>query len=250
MYYLRSKYVRSKGKVKQRVTNFINNQIEESISLTKLENFLAKFYVFVSPTFQDYANGYRPKHKIIISTFIQITHLLIILRFIISGIIDKPWIWSVMSDASYLLGNSRVISIMIGMFGIFSFLSICSMYLMDSHSKLHVIPFLNDIKTKKNDNQLNRTYKKFAVRTKLFTKFWYEPILYPSIAIVFSVLFSSTTVAYFDPRMNFSLISITFWNLYTLIWLTNSAAMGFGDFVYWRPIMGKKSNECLKFFQF
>ena len=50
-------------KVKHKFNNHLCETPEESIHITKLENFVKKYYIMVSQSFEDYINGNKPSNK-------------------------------------------------------------------------------------------------------------------------------------------------------------------------------------------
>jgi hypothetical protein len=58
--YLGSQAIRLSNKWKDSKSFLIFDEIDESIGIKKLENFMTKFYTLVSPTFDDYVSSNRP----------------------------------------------------------------------------------------------------------------------------------------------------------------------------------------------
>ncbi len=65
------------------------------------------------------------------------------LRFLISSIHNNPWILSLMSDANNLLGNQKLVSLIVSL-AAFMFGGVLKC--MDLTSILHTIAISNDIK--------------------------------------------------------------------------------------------------------
>ena len=100
-----------RGKMNAKFNTFIYNDNEESVNLEKYETFMKKYYIMISPTFEDYMNRNIHIKRIIIAIAIKFLTILVIIKYFISAIINKPWIWSLLSDGNYLFGNQRLISI-------------------------------------------------------------------------------------------------------------------------------------------
>ena len=87
-----------------------HNTNEEDICFEKFEKFMTKHYIMISPTFDDYVKGNRHSKRLIIIIIMKIISLLMIFKYIISAIINNPWIWSLLSDGNYIIGNQRILT--------------------------------------------------------------------------------------------------------------------------------------------
>ena len=220
-------------RIKKKFNSFIYNDIEESVYFEKFEKFMKNYYIMISPTFQDYMNGNIPIKRIIISIIIKFISILVIMKYIISAIINKPWIWSVLSDGNYLLGNQRLLSIDVAFGNVLTFILIEGVFhYFELNQRLYIFSLLNDIKNETNNPYLKFKYRlKFSIHLKIIAKYCLN-IVYPNILLTFAIFFGSTIVAYFDPNMNFSIISITFWGICTFIWLVCFHSIPIGHSVH------------------
>ena len=167
-------------KVKQKFANFLRETQEESVYFNKFEKFLKKFYIFVSPTLEDYVNDNKPKKRRYILFIIRFAGFLTALRFGTSMIFNNEWVSMVMSDANYLLGNQRMISCLICL----AFLSLNVLIggwiqYMEHSNILAILNYLYSIKIKTIDNRLIPKYRlRFLIQFRFITKFLLEKALY------------------------------------------------------------------------
>ena len=72
---LKNKLIAVPNKVRQRYNNFFNETNEQN-KYNKIENFTKKYFITVSPTFEDYFNKNRPKKRKIITIFLRFVDIL------------------------------------------------------------------------------------------------------------------------------------------------------------------------------
>ena len=158
-------------KVKRKFNDFLNYNKEESIGINIIEKYAKNNYVIVSPTFEDYVKGNRPKKRQLIKLLIQIINFFCVLRLGVSAIFHDKWIVSIMSDANHMLGNKTFISGSIAM----AFFQCCFsigglVHYMDMKSTLHCVSLLVDIKNKTVEYPLNSKYRqRFCIQLRFLS---------------------------------------------------------------------------------
>ena len=88
----------------QMIKDYINCDLNEEIdiNINRIEKVATKYFVFISPSFEDYVNGNRPKKRLFIKCLIVFINVLTAFRFGICAIFNNKWIVSVMSDANWV----------------------------------------------------------------------------------------------------------------------------------------------------
>ena len=195
-----------------------NNQLIKEFD--KLENFFIKSYALVSPSFDAYRVGNRPKKRLLIIILIKMFGGFIsFLRCVIAISFNTPLIAWLTSDAFYIMGNRYIISLImasgaIGMCIVIGGFTI----LMDMKSDLVAIEYFHEMKAKIVSGFVSEKYrKKFYRQLRFTTKYISWPLLLflcMNATMVFSL---PPIIAYFMPDTNYSVPNIIFWTICTVV---------------------------------
>src|SRR5882672_3820950 len=94
-----------KIKLEQNFKNVPFDNIEERACFDKLEQFLTRTYIMISPSFHGYLSGHQPFKRVLIVCIIKINAILFILRYMAAIIWDTPYVRTLTSNANHVLGN-------------------------------------------------------------------------------------------------------------------------------------------------
>jgi len=197
-----------------------------------LEKFFCESNLIVPQTFDGYSDGKKHLRRRIIIWAHNICFWIIIVRFIILANINKPWIWSLLTDPFYLAGKQNLVHIMLCCFT----LNVTYMqYIFLNFEKNQNSEFLtllrrignNTIEYKLED----KYYRKFCKKLKFAVKYLLGPIYLVSVYSPTISLAFLKMIACFDPNMDFSLITLI------LIFLMEYNCLRHGWSVAWGAIV-------------
>ena len=206
---------------KKNLNHIVLDNIEERKSFLKLEKFLSKSLVLISPTFDDYMTEHRPIKRILMVALVKLCVILFILRLLLSVIfIDNHYISVVlMSDANHILGSKLLISSAL-MYGHIGGLML-SYFLeyFDLTSRLTVVQYLYEIKNLVVTYGLIEEYRlKYYKKMNFIAKHISWPFLMNMVFNSSLFIIMPPFFGYFLwPEMGFSLLSIILWTPITLI---------------------------------
>ena len=216
--------------VKQRLIYFINRKRDESIAAKRIVN-LAHIYYLVVSSIEDYNNEYLSLKRTVVVTLMRVILFVNGLRYLISAGFPSKTMWSLMSDANYLLTNPRVFSLFCSLASfIILFIMVVVEYQELNHS-FSLWQFLCEMYFHEMTFKLNKnSWNKFKLKADLLTKTVMKYLFWVLLSATSSILIGSTILAYFEPGSNFSLLAIIIWSPITVIWLIlfyATSAVGF-----------------------
>ena len=214
---------------------FLDKNNQESVGLAKIEKFCAKYFVFIANNWDDYYEGNALKTRTRICLTLRLILLLISIKFLFSTLFPKhQGIRAVLSDGTYLLGDSRLIS---SFCFIGSFLAVSTGLLYNYYElkgRLFVVQFLNDIKYKRNTFRLsNRNSNKFGIHLNLISKYAMEQVstLLGGSSVAF--LITTSILAYIPHESDFNLPSLILWTPITAVTVMQLWKILLGGIVIW-----------------
>ena len=98
---------------KHKFNTFLNKNSDISLAIDRIFGFIQKYRITVFKTLDDYHYNRRQSSRVFWVTFLRSLSLLTCLRYLISSIMPEKWVIILMSDANHLLGNQKVITIML-----------------------------------------------------------------------------------------------------------------------------------------
>ena len=212
--------------------HIIFDNIEERKSFLKLEKYLSKTFVVISPTFDSYITDDRPFNRILVVILMKLANIAFIIRYMSSIIFSHNNYISIvlMSDANHLLGNKILISsvLCLGHFVTFMFSLVIQYF--DMTSQLTVIQYLYEIKNVLIENRLNPKYsKKYYKQMNFLTKHFSWPLLSNMVLNSCLLILLPPILSYIiEPERGLSLISIILWTPISFIAIVefNSTVLG------------------------
>ena len=165
---------------KKNINHIVLDNIEERKSFLKLESFLAKTLMVISPTFDSYMTGHRPIKRIVAVCLLKTATLLFLLRFGLSILYyDNQYISVVlMCNPCHILGNGILLSCVFfgGHLITLSFSTMIQYF--DMTSKLSVVQYMYEIKNLVIDCRLVGDYRqKYYKKMNFITKHFSWPLL-------------------------------------------------------------------------
>ena len=190
--------------------------LKPTLDWTKLKSIVLDTICLWPRTGDSYCEQIIPRYRIITTIIIRMGTLLVLIKFIICGVYGEQVRFS-MADGSYLLGDSMVIAGLASV-GAFLTLSLGFVYNYNElNDSLYMIEFLNDIKNKRNANQLSpKNSIKFGIHLNIATKYLLKQPSYFLMIAMALILIISSTVAYIQG--NTTLIYLIFWSVMTVLW--------------------------------
>ena len=200
-------------KVKQSFETFIGNNCEQSIAVDKIVLLANKYGLFLSDDLDQYESGRRVSKRRLFTVFLlKLATFLTAVRYFLSSVFYSRTVVILMSDASYLFGKPRIISMVLCMasFNITVLEQILHSQELRQTSKLLI--FLNNYKHKRILQMKAFITRRLTIQTNLLIKYIYEFAFWPLVISSSALYAFASIVAYLDPNSGFMLISIIFWS--------------------------------------
>ena len=192
----------------------INNEF------SKLEKFLTHSYSLVSHSFEDYVHGVRPKKRLYIILMIKFFGgFLSSVRCISAMTMGSPLVRSIMSEANHIMGNRYIISLIMTSGGLGMCLWVGGFtILMDMKMKLIAIDHLIIMRNQLTSGAMKSEFRNNFLRRLYFTN---KYISWPLVIFLMTnatLVFSLPPIgAYFQPGSIYSMPSIIFWTISTIV---------------------------------
>ena len=202
-----------------KVNEFVIKKSDPSIAITKLERFCRNHLILVSDNFDQYAENER-RHSNIKSlavTLSRLVQLVYLFKYIIPALLPMNGVKTYMVEATYMLGDPRIISAM--MFMCLLTVSSIAIYIQyaERNNKLFVLLFFSQLKRNVFPIKL-RNRSKFGLKINLMTeyllKYFYNSLFIP-ISMVFIV---PLIIVYLKSDSHLLLPLVLFWSLVTILW--------------------------------
>ena len=206
---------------KKGLNHIVMDNIEERKSFLKLENFLSKTLILISPTFDAYMTAHRPIRRILVVLLMKIAAILFLFRYLMSIIFNDNHFISVvlMSNANHILGNKFLISCAFLGGHLVTFLFSTVVQYFGLKSKLTVVEYLYEIKNLVIEVRLTGDYRtKYYKKMNMITKHLSWPMLANMVLNGSLIIIGPPFIAYFtEPEKGYSLCSILLWTPITLL---------------------------------
>ena len=193
-----------KQKSRIRVNNLIGNLSQVSVGLNRIEKSCAQFHMIMAEDWDHFYLGEVKNRRIAIVLFLNMTTLLMLIRCIFVGLYrDHFWIHLSTVEAIHLIGHPALIASLGSAGALFLLLLRLTFIYHEVKGSLYNFEFLNDIKHKRNTNQLSAKYsKKFGIYTNLCGKYFSKLPGYVFGIATSSLINLTTIIDYMDK--NFS----------------------------------------------
>jgi len=211
----------------------MNNNDDDPFGYLALIKFFNDHHIIISPSIDGYINGNRPLKRIIIVYSHVVIEWIVILRFLILAFTNKPWISGSLGDPLYLLETEGLIY--------FAFISLALtgaigqwiLLYYEKESGLSFMTFLQEVMDNTTQYKLEpRNYIRFCKISKFLIRWFIGPFFKVLILIQPIILTPLLIKAYFDPDMDFSIITLILSFLLFLIWFRHCFALALSTFIF------------------
>ena len=223
---------RSSYLAEQRFNEFLKNKYNETLGLTKVEQFSCKYYVLLSDNFNDYIDRITLKKRVF-AVVIQRTILLIfIFRYLICAVVDEPWTRTMLGNANHLLGSSRIVSGFLCITGTLVLAIVGIINIKEVNGTHHMIAVLRAIKTKTIRNRVNaKNSKKYGLISNLLADILLNRMFLPLFIIFFVVLSVPSILAYVEDDL--PLLIVLLWLIPNLSFSFQLFSIIFAGTLFW-----------------
>ena len=160
------------------------------------------------------------------------------LKFLLNVFSDNKIIKIITSDQSYLMGNTRLVSLMMSIC-IFT-ISLMAFHLQfeEQNNSNETIKFMYALKKKTLHIKLNYTHqRKLGLRSNFLVKYFLD-FLHKFVTFFVSLmLISLITLAYFDPGSGYYLTIVLFWYIMAILWAIHFYAILAYTATVWTTIL-------------
>ena len=132
--------------MKNKFNEFLDNNSDQSVGITRLENFGQRHGILINKSYNDYEFGMMSKHRIVYASIMRLASFMTAFRFLTSALSNNKCIYTIMSDANYMLGNQRLISGITVMARLIILLIGLVIQLQEMTKHLHPLKFMNQYK--------------------------------------------------------------------------------------------------------
>jgi len=210
----------------------INDNNDDPYGYLVMEKFFRDNYLFISPTFEDCIDGNRPlKRRIIVGLYLLL-QLIVIIRFAIIAIVNKPWIWILLADQLYLLKTGNLCSLLIFCWALNGISVNCILLYFEPKLNKTVLTFLQIIRNNESEYKLQDIYyDEFCKKSKFIIEWAFGPFFKVFMFIVSFVLILLSIKAYLDPDMSFSITVMILTIVMLFVWLYHCLATILGPVI-------------------
>jgi hypothetical protein len=200
--------------------NYINDN-KDDFGYFTIEKFAVWNNIIFTPSIEEYSSGSRPLKRQLLTYAYHILVSILEIKFAIIALINKPWIYTLLSDPFYIMGQNHLPVIMYGLFISLAIVAQQTSITFERNMKFEFISLLQRMKNNQNIYKLNdKYYGKFRRNSKFIAKIILGPLFIAGVlsnVIPFSYL---SLKAYFDSEMNFSSIGLMInYILFTICWI-------------------------------
>jgi len=219
--------------IKLKINNFINNNDDDPFGYLALIKFTFDHHITISSSVDDYINGNRPLKRKIFAYFHIVIGWVVILRFAILAIINKPWIWSLLGDPYYILGGDNLIQITLNCATLMGVIGQHIILYYEKKMDLSFVIFLKEVMDNTTEYRLqHRYYLRFCKISKFLVR-WPLLLVYKAgVSILMTLYLILTIKAYLDPDMDFSIIAMILPCLLNYFCFTHYAAFLLVSFIW------------------
>ena len=204
-------------RIKRFQKEFHRDNVDLVKAINKIENFLSKYYLITSDSFMHYRNGKRNKNKVILAIIMRIAMALSIIKYFLSFITKNRMIMALINDETNLVGNPRLVSLMLSLF--IGEILLGGIYLQytDMSNTCFPFDFLQMLKVYSRSNKFNmRNQRKFGRRIYLVVNILFKGFYVLAIVSSLTILLA-LCLAYYKSKQEYYLPCLLFWSLVTII---------------------------------
>ena len=174
-------------------------------------------------------NNKQITNSIILKMFMLITGL----RYLISSVVNNKSITIMMADANYLLGNSRLFSILYCMAAFLMLTIDLFLLVFELRHRFYVLNFLNDFKKNKLIPLSVRNGKKLVTIADIMSRYLMSQTFWPLVILTNTLCNGAVIMAYFDPNQGFHWYSVIAGTVSFFIFLISLYATVAAGVVFW-----------------
>jgi hypothetical protein len=188
--------------------NYINDN-KDDFGYFTIEKFLVWNNIVFAPSLEEYLKGNRPLKRKLLTYAYYILLWIDGIKFAIIALINKPWIYTLLSDPFYIQGQNNLPVIMHGLFISLAIVAQQTSIIFESNKKFEWFSLLQRMKNNQNIYKLNdKYYGKFRRNSKFIVKIILGPLFIVDVLLSVIPLIYLSLKAYFDSEMNFSSIGL------------------------------------------
>ena len=186
-------------------------------AINKIENFGTRYNLITSDSIQDYMNGKRNTNKIIIVTLMRIAMALCIIKYLLSFFTKNRMIMALINDETHLVGNPRLVSLMLSMLiGCIQLVGLCLQHMIITNS-FYALDFMQMLKVFSRSNRFYmRNHRKFGRRINLVVSVlidgYYVLVIGSSLTFILALCLS-----YNESNGEYYLPCLFFWCFVTVL---------------------------------
>ena len=212
--------------LRNRFNTFLDNHRNISDAIDRVFKFIQKYQISVHKSLEDYQIHQIKQRRLFLVTLLRAITLLTCIRYSISALIRTKWMFALMSDANYLMGNQMLTSLVLSIacFTIFCIGSIVQFKEMSKTNEL--FQFMYDFKHKRIIPLNDKHSKRLTLIVNLMARYLMEQAFWPLVLATWGIIGMTTVIEYINEQ--FYLISILIWNLlflgsliqfYGIVWI-------------------------------
>jgi hypothetical protein len=209
--------------------NYVNDN-KDDFGYFTIEKFMVRNNIIFTPSLEEYSKGNRPLKRQLLTYAYYIILWIFGIKFAIIALINKPWIYTLLSDPFYILRQNHLPVIMYGLCILTAIVGQQTSLTFERNMKFEWFSLLQRMKNNQNIYKLNdKYYGKFRRNSKFIVKIILGPIFIVGV-LLNTIPFSYLSLkAYFDSEMNFSSICLTInYVLLTICWIHCSTIFAIG----------------------
>jgi hypothetical protein len=199
--------------------NYVNDN-KDDFGYFTIEKFAVWNNIIFTPSIEEYSKGNRPLKRQLLTYAYCILLWIFEIKFAIIALINKPWIYTLLSDPFYILGQNHIPVIMYGLMILPAIVTQQILITFEKNMKFEWFSLLQRMKNNHNIYKLNdKYYGKFSRNSKFIVKIILGPIFIVGVLLNVIPFTYLSLKAYFDSQMNFSsIILIINYVLLTICW--------------------------------
>ena len=203
--------------VKEKLIRFIEAHLDETIFIDRIIQLGRLTCIFISNDLEEYRNGKFKRFNLIWAILFKISTILMLIRFVLSSLVNKKWMTVMMTDPNYKYGNQRYFSFMLSIMVLMILLFGLVFTIQEYNRSLELFIFYDKLKQSRLPRLNNQHKKKYLVLMNVLTKYYMWPtflILQTSNTILTTVV---AVNAYLDPESGYRLPNAIFWHIMQLM---------------------------------
>ena len=203
--------------VKDKVIQFIEAHLDETIFVDRIMKLGRLTCIFISNDLEEYRNGKFRLSNLVWVILFKISAVLMLIRFVLSSAVNKKWMTVMMTDPNYKYGNQRYFSFMLSIMVLLILAFGLVFTIQEYNRSIELFEFYHKLKNARLPRLNYQNKKKYLVLMNVLNKYY----MWPTFLILQSANTILTTVvavgAYLDPESGYRLPNAIFWHITQLM---------------------------------